>query len=47
MAIGPVLITLVLDDQPVRQLDRINPADRALVIANDQVAFRHRQPSED
>jgi hypothetical protein len=47
MAIGAVLITLVLDDQPVRDADQINPADRALVIANDQVAFRHRQPGED
>jgi hypothetical protein len=47
VAIGPVLITLVLTDQSVRQIDQIDPADRAMVITNDQVAFRHWQPGKD
>jgi hypothetical protein len=46
VAVGPVLITLVLDDHHVRHLDQIDPADRALVIADDQMAFRHRQPGK-
>ena len=42
VAVGAVLVALVLDDQLVPHIDQINPADRALVVADDQDAFRHR-----
>jgi hypothetical protein len=42
VAIGTVLITLILDDQLVRQLDQIHAPDRAPVVADDPIAFRHR-----
>ena len=47
VAVGAVLVAFVLDDQLVRHVDQVNPADRALVIADDQVAFRQGQPGED
>jgi hypothetical protein len=41
-----MLITLVLDDQPVRHTNQIDAANRALIIPDDQIAFRHRQPGQ-
>jgi hypothetical protein len=46
VAIGAVLMTLMLDDQLVRQIDQIHAPDRALAIADDQVAFRYRQTGQ-
>ena len=42
VAVGAMLIALVLDDQLVCQVDQVDPADRALIITNDQIAFRDR-----
>ena len=39
-AIGSVLVTLVLDDQLVRHVDKIDSADRAVVVADDDIALR-------
>jgi len=41
IAVGAVLIALVLDDQLVRQVDEIDPADRAAIVTDDKIAFRH------
>jgi hypothetical protein len=45
--IGAVLITLVLDDQLVRQVDQVDSANRTPVVSDDQIAFRRREPRED
>ena len=47
VAVGAVLVAFVLDDQLVRQVDQVDPADGALVVSDDQVAFRNGQPGED
>jgi hypothetical protein len=47
VAVGPVLIALVLNDQLVRDVDEVDPANWTLVVAADQVALRYREPGED
>jgi hypothetical protein len=39
VAIGAMLVALVLNDQLVRQIDQVDTAHRAVVIADDQIAF--------
>jgi hypothetical protein len=39
VAIGAMLIALALDDQPEGQIDQVDTAHRAVVIADDQIAF--------
>ena len=46
VTVRAVLIAFVLDDQLVLQVDQVDPAHRALVIADDHIAFRHRQPGQ-
>jgi len=43
IAVSAMLIALVLNDQLVRDVNQINAAHRAAIVADDQVAFRHRQ----
>jgi hypothetical protein len=46
-AIGSVLVTLVLDNDLEGKIDKIDSTDRAIVVADDDVAFRDRQTHQD
>ena len=41
IAVGPVLIALILDDQLVCEMHKVDTANGAVVVADDEIALRH------